>query len=218
MFFSYYIRCKIYRMPRLTRVVSIVLMCVFFNSCQKEVTGELPTEPETPTGDIMGNYKFVSLTQTSNVTQQVKNGTDIEQVVTVATFTSTNNTGTLRINSHTMSTTNIAYTANMLARVYRYSNGALLDSTDMPFQFNMPSSSSTTSYKRIGTDSVYFSSGNILMSDVMQPTQPIGARLKVEGDKLYIMQNADLSTTQNTQGTTIITLSKATAVITLQRL
>ena len=213
-------------MLKLTTALSALFLSLFFISCQKEISGDLPQNPteqepptpDTPVGDIQGNYKFISVTQTSDVTQQITSGSDVAKTVTIAAFTSTNNTGTLKIGVTTMTTNNMSYTANMVAKVYTYSNGSLLDSTDMPFAFNIPPSSGTVSYKMIGSDSIYFSSGTMLMSDIMQPTHPIGARLKVEGDKLYITQNVNLSTTQNVQGATIFSVSKAIDVITLQKL
>ena len=202
-------------MSKLTSAFLALFISLFFISCQKESGNDLPPQSAD---NIQGNYQFISVSQTSHVTQQVTTGDDVEKMVTVATFTSTKNSGTLKIDAATMSSNNITYTANTMAKGYYYYNGSLEDSTDAPFAFTVPASSATATYKMVGSDSVYFSSGTMFANGITQPTQPVGAKLKVEGNKLYITQSIDQSATQNVQGETVVTHTQLTGVILLQKL
>ncbi len=201
-------------MLKLTTTLLTLSVSLIFMSCYKDLKDQLPTALAT---SIQGNYKFVSMTANTTVTQQVTSGADVAKTVTVANYTTTNNEGTLRIGANNMTSTNLSYAINTIAKGYIYANNTLLDSVDVPFQYSVPPTSTTSSIKMVGNDSVYFTSSSMFMNGTTQSTTPGGAKLKLEGDKLFMTTTVNQTTTQNIQGSTVLSTSKGTAVITLQK-
>jgi hypothetical protein len=88
----------------------------------------------------------------------------------------------------------------------------------MPFQINVPPSSATSEIKIVSSDSVYFPSGTIFYAGMSQPTTPSGARIKREGNRLYLLSNIHQTGTETMQGVSVLTDTKANMVITLEKM
>ncbi|HEV7621729.1 MAG TPA: hypothetical protein VGO09_08350 [Flavisolibacter sp.] len=169
-------------------------------------------------GSILGNYKFISIYSKTTSASQTRLGTDIEKTVTKSEYVTKNNTGTTIIGATTMTTANVSYSIDTLVDVYSYTNGMLTDSMQLPFQVTSPPSNGSAPYKMIGSDSAYFSSGFLSMGGSTQPTVALGAKLKMDGNKLYMTINTSQHNSQEVQGVTVITDSDVYSVITLQKL
>ena len=171
-------------------------------------------------GSEVGNWKFISMHVTTSETIEFTMGSDAIKAITTSDYTTNNNSGNVKFDGATMFTNNVAFSVNSTAKTTMYTNGILLNSQNMPFTADMPANSSTANYKKIGTDSLYFSSGIITGIDPSGAvnTKPGGYKLKWDGDKMYMTLNYGETTNEddgfgNMQKVTI----KITSVTTLQK-
>lgn len=116
-----------------------------------------------------------------------------------------------------MATNNVSYSINTIAKTSIYQNGTLTDTSLLPVQITAPPVSGSASYKKIGADSIYVESGFVLNSGVTQDTKGGGAKIKLENDKLYLIQSGVHSATETDQGVTATSTLQGTFTITLQR-
>lgn len=201
-------------MLRFSILFSICCSALFLVSCQKEPSEQI----SAGSNDITGNYKFVSLTSHTIASDEISVPGDDEKEVTISNYTTKENSGTINITSNTMTSNNLSYSIDTLLSTYSYINGVLSDSSQVPFQFTVPASSSTSTYSKIGSDSLYFASGSMFMNGSSQQTSPSGAKFKVQGNLLILSVNLANNGTQNYQGQTVVTSETGTAQITLQKM
>lgn len=193
--------------------ITCILVCALLVSCQKD-------NAENPTAvALAGSYKFVSMEMNGVSTTTATDGTNVETSVMVTKYITRNNAGTVTFTTSTLSSINLSYDVDTTLGVSYYMNGTLEDSLDVPFQVQVPASSSTSSYKVITSDSLYFSSGTMFMTgSTAQATQAGGARIKKQGDLLLLMVPTNQSATQDNQGIPVTTTFKGVGIITLQKL
>ena len=200
-------------MKKLVPLFTCILVSAFLISCQKENSNQ------NVDAGITGNYKFLSLKMDGVSTSSASAGTYTEKAVTASKYTTQNNAGTISFTPTTMSSQNLSYDIDTVIQVSFYVNNVLEQSMDMPFQFQIPPTSGTSSYKVITSDSLYFSEGSMFRDgSVTQPTEPSGAKIRKEGDKLFMTFRTNKTTTQNNQGTLVTTHFNGVGVISLQKL
>ncbi len=200
------------------------LMLIMMVSCQKEITD--PSLDGTYTGgsgsggsggtgstDITGNWKFVSMSAVTLSTVQVSQPGDVLKTITSSDYTTTNNTGTVVISSTAMAVTGMSYSVNATAIALTYDNNVLVDSTAAPFTFSLPSYSSTTTYKLVGTDSISYTGQSISPA----VSGGSGAHYTLSGNVLKLTTSVIKDTTINLAGIIETQHSTATGVTTLQR-
>jgi hypothetical protein len=118
-----------------------------------------------------------------------------------------------------LSSINLSYEIDTTLEVSYYTNGNLDDKIEFPLQFQIPPTSSTSSYKVVSTDSLYFSSGSMFVDGTAtQATQASGARIKKEGDLLQLIVPTNSTTTENNQGVLVTSTHRGVGTITLQKL
>ena len=195
-------------MKSATTLLAVVLLLALV-SCSKDGTNA--------GSDITGNYKYVSTQVKTTSTVQSISGSYIAKTVTTSEYTTQNNTGTVTIDASKFITSNIAYFINSTAKSTVYENGAVTDTFSFPFQFTLPASSGTSTYKRVGTDSLYFTAGSVLNGGSTTTSQPGGAKIKFENGKLLLYNSAVQSNTTTNQGETVISVGTVVAVTTMQK-
>jgi hypothetical protein len=182
----------------------------FLFSCQKE--------SDTPSVTaINGTWSFISMDATTNAIAETTQGSETDKTITQSNYTTENNSGTVTIEASTMTTNNLSYSVNAIAKAYTYQNNVLIDSLEAPFNFTAPPSSSSISYRFVGSDSIYFDQGSVFMNGATQASTPGGAKIKVEGDILYLTQSAHQIITKNVSGVAIKTDENVTIVIKLKK-
>jgi hypothetical protein len=173
-------------MKKLILYCSVFSALMGFISCQKEVSGDVPSTASS-SGTLIGNWKFVNLSAATESLVEVRDGIDVAKTITYSNYTTINNTGTIRFDATTMYANNLGYAVDALAKSYSYFNGVLEDSIEAPFSGSIAPATTQSNYKRIGTDSLYFEGGSIFNTSLGTiTTQPNGAKLKWEGNKLYM--------------------------------
>jgi hypothetical protein len=192
---------------------SLVFSVLFFSSCNKDNADSKVNE------DILGNYKLVSLTAKTEVTQTMSDGSSTAKTVSKSNYTTINNQGTLKIEPAQMISTDMSYSVNTIGTADIYEDGVYIDTYDVPFQAVVPSSSATAGYKWITKDSIYFESGSMFYAGSSTPlaTSADGARVRLEGDKLYISGNKIQNTQSNQSGYIVNQEAKVQVLVTFQK-
>lgn len=198
-------------MKRSATLVTTSILLIALVSCSKEKNGA------TAGADITGSYKFTSSQVKTTSTVQSVSGSYIQKTVTTSDYTTQNNTGTVTIDASKFISNNISYTVHTTAKSTLYENGAVSDTFSFPFQFTLPSTSGTSTYKKVGADSIYFQSGSMLIGSSATAAQPAGAKIKFENGKLMLYVNATQSTTSVIQGETVTNIASVVTVTTLQK-
>jgi hypothetical protein len=106
-----------------------------------------------------------------------------------------------------------------MAKTYIYTNGALEDSLELPFGTTIPPTSSTASYKKIGSDSIYVESGAFTNVGTGGTTQASsgGYKLAWDGDKMTMTAAVVISKIDVSSGVSQKITQRATQIITLQK-
>ncbi|HEY0066230.1 MAG TPA: hypothetical protein VGB46_02670 [Flavisolibacter sp.] len=212
-------------MRKINLILALVLSSFVFVSCQKEFSSEEGNGGGTGTGggsgtgsgSIIGTWKLLELEARTNSTVTTGTGAGQEKMVTVSHYITKNNTGTMNFDGSKVTQTNISYSVDTTAKAYYYVGGALIDQMEAPFQFSLPSYSSTGTYRQIGSDSLYFDGGSGFMSGTAVQGAPGGMKFRIEGDKLFMTTTASTTQSQVVQGFNVTTTNTVQAEARLQR-
>lgn len=200
-----------------TQAFIFAIAILALSSCQKEISGDILGE-NTPNG-LIGTWKFINLHGITNSTQEIFDVSSDVKTVTITDYITINNQGTYTFGDTSITGTGIAYDVSTTARGYVYENGNLDDSTDFPFAFSVPPTSSNGSYRRISSDSLYFPGGSSIQisgaSGMLSP--PGGCTYTLAGDTLTLVTPVYQSFTDNSMGLPVTVTDNATAIITLAR-
>jgi hypothetical protein len=190
-------------------------------SCQKELNDPTITGSTIGNGgsggtggaSIIGNWIFISASAVTQSTNQYSLAGTTYKTITNSNYTSTNNTGTVTITSNTMSSNNVGYNISGIAHALSYENNVLIDTISVPFSSGISNYSSTSPYKQINQDSIYYTSQGLDPS----VSAGYGAHLDLNGNILKLTTYVVKDTTINAGGLLASQHSTATAVTTLQR-
>src|SRR5687768_9440342 len=95
---------------------------LFLISCQKELTMDFGPTPGGTTGTLHGNWKFLGMYSKSEAIVELRDGTNFLKTITRSEYNTINNTGSLLIDSSKMTSTNLGYEVNTMARGLVYQN------------------------------------------------------------------------------------------------
>src|SRR5258708_31882974 len=89
-----------------------------------------------------------------------------------------------------MNTSGFTYEVSTIVYGASYVDNQFMDSLSAPFDFVLPTTSSSTKYKLIGTDSLYFPAGGIVNSAALpggtQQAAASGSKFVIHGDTLNV--------------------------------
>ncbi|MEI6948999.1 hypothetical protein V9K67_17570 [Paraflavisolibacter sp. H34] len=199
-------------MPKLTNALLALCSCAVFVSCQKE------TEEGPAPAPFFGKYKVISITGTSVATVWMKEGGVTDSTVTRTNFTSAQHTGTMTLDATKVTSDKLGYLYNCDMEGKSYMNGQLFNTMEFELPIDVPTSSGSVPYKVVGNDSVYFDKGSMIMLDTELETAPVGAKLKLEGNRLSMTMKSNMATSELEQGVRVNYKTEATATITLEKL
>lgn len=183
---------------------SIVILLI---SCKKDDANSNATA-------IQGTYKLKSISANTNSTVT---GTDGEKAITVSDYTSINNAGTVVIDASKFTTTGLSYEVNTNSTSSFYQDNQFVDSFSVPFHIIIPATSSSASYKLIGTDSIYFQSGSMTSGITGSEFGANGGRYSISGNLLTVKQNGTKDSTFQESGVTFHTVSTVLATVILEK-
>lgn len=203
---------------------NLILTLLFFSfvlvSCQKEFSSEEDRSGGTGTGSgssLTGTWKLLEIEAKTSNTVVTGTGATQEKMITLSHYITKNNTGTIVFDGSKFTQTNISYSIDTIARGSYYVGGALIDQSEVPFQFTLPAYNATGTYRVIGSDSLYFDGGMGFMSNATVPGAPGGMKYRIQGDKLYMTTDATTTQSQVVQGLTVVTTSTVQGEVRLQK-
>jgi hypothetical protein len=176
----------------------MLLLAFSLLSCQKELSFENPSTGNKP-ASLLGVWKFNELTTSVESGTSFNYGGVPGKIVATYATTTQNNKGILTITADKMETSGLGYTISTDVKVRAYSGGILVDEQDDHIDFELSSSSASSDYQQIGSDSLYFPNGSIFDipdtngQQLPGASEPFGARYAINGDTLFIQSAIDRS-------------------------
>jgi len=187
-----------------------MMMSVFFMSCKKE-----SSQPSN--GDIIGTWNFASMEADGTVSQEYTDGFGTTKTINTYDFVTEDNKGTVTFDGSTITSSNLSYSVDYVVSAKTYQDGVLIGSATLPVNTSYPASSSTATYKMVGTDSIYFEGGSMFMGGVTTEIIPSGAKLAFEGNTLYMTQFVNQTKIQNIFGLPVTTATNLKVIVKLQK-
>jgi hypothetical protein len=181
--------------------LSLIISVIFIYSCHKSNNGA------GNSGQLTGNYKFLYISAVTQSTEVYIEGTQTQKIVVKSSYTTIDNTGTVKITADSITTMGIGYSTSFRATEYVYFNDQLYDTSSFPSTASVPSSSATTKYDVIGQDSIYFEGGYPVPDATGNPgiAPPSGGRFSFNGDTLFIVSS--FQDTISTAGSSAVSAS-----------
>ena len=206
----------------------VVGITTLFTACQKEVDLQDTTTTPPPGGgtnnnSIIGTWNFVGMVASTKSTLVAGTGIDEEKVITSYGFISKNNAGTITIDATNFKTASLAYSIDTIVTTEFYLGGVFFDSFDQDVKMDFPPTSGTTTYKAVGTDSIYFANGFISLdptgggSGTPTPTVAQGLKISWSGDTLLLKTLYSDNRTQTVNGATAKISDNISQVVKLKK-
>jgi hypothetical protein len=190
------------------RILAFAALSLVVFSCSKNGS-------DVQQSPLSGNYKFVSISaETESEMKYSESGIQYKDVTT-SKYTSIDNKGTVKITADAMESVGIGYTISSTATVKSYEDGELVYTFDSPFNYTLPSSSSTAKYKQVGADSITYE-GTSFIGGTSQ-TSGGGSKFYIDGNKLIFKGTSSKVSTQNLQGIIITRTDKLIATSILEK-
>jgi hypothetical protein len=179
-----------------------------FTSCKKDSSAN-------GSDALSGTWKFTSLTAHTESTLEYNDAGLDDREVTTSDYTSADNAGTYTFSGGTATGSGITYSVSTNAYLSIYENNILVENDSFPFSITIPASSSVSTYKIIGTDSLFFADGFVTSTDVTsgipQTTTPIGYKFHISGNILTMESNAVKNSTQDVGGGVLAQIQETAA-------
>lgn len=188
----------------------LTLFTLILVSCGKEKSGASSSQ-------IDGTYNFKGI-QAKTVSEVTAIGED-EKLVTTSDYTSINNSGTITFRNGKMTSKDMAYSIDTDMQIDSYVDGVLDDSYTYPFQFAIPPTSSSGTYKMIGKDSIYFPQSTFMIGtdpNTMQSNSG-GGKFTINGNLLTIVVKANKDSVFTESGYTYHQVSSIEGKIFLEK-
>jgi hypothetical protein len=196
-------------------LAAIGLIFLTMVSCKKDNNGG-----GSGGGALQGQWNLVSMqAQTQSTQQYVESGIAFK-TVTLSEYTTTNNAGTVTFSTDSAITKGLAYSVATTANGAIYENGQVINTTQVPFNFTLPPTNSSSKYQLIGKDSVYFPAGGLIVavgSSGSQPTVGSGGRYVISGNTLTLTLHVNQSSTQSISGVAITQNDQGTVTTILSK-
>lgn len=204
------------RNMKVKQLLAVGIAFLLLSSCQKEVSGDLPGQGSN---DLTGTWTFIGLHAKTrsdvNIDDPIAGNTE---AVTVSEYYSQNNGGTWTFTPTNVSYNALTYSLDTIARGYLYESGVLMDSFDFPLVATVPPTDASAGYTKIGGDSIRYSTVLIDPGGTGSvATDPGGARLRFDGNKLFVKSSYTSTTTENVFGATQTKTNSVEAEIALQK-
>jgi hypothetical protein len=170
-------------------------------------------------GSEIANWKFVSMHVVTSETMEFDMMGMAYKVIISSDYTTNDNAGFFKFDGSAMSTTDWAFSVNTQQKQTGTANGISIPAQNTPFTAQLDPVTETANYKKIGTDSLYFSAGVTigLNTSGFEDQRPAGCKLKWDGDKLYMTWSYTETSTDDYNGFTGKVTGKYTYVTTLQK-
>ena len=202
-------------------LIAIFLLSITIFSCQKEISVENANTDPVGGGSgganakLVGVWKFLFLHAETLSDNEVNDQGVVLRTVTKSVYDTKENTGTFNLTTEFKAVTNnYGYSVDTVAVGYIYENNVFQDSLEIPFQIPYFTVNSSSDYKLVGSDSIFFTSGVLSTGGTTQNTRPAGMKYKIDGSTLTMNFTTSRDTTMNIGGMTAKVKQLATGTIT----
>ncbi len=214
-------------------ILFVTVSCLLF-SCQKELSidSSLPSDNNgnnngnnSGNTSIIGDWSFIGadmdVSSTGKATDDMMGNIEI---TTSYKTTTINNKGSLKITATDIISTDFSYSISANAKMQTFIGGILTSTQELPFEVDVPTSSSSGKYQQIGNDSLYLPNGALIsvpdgISNIPSTTtsEPSGAKFSIASDTLRFFGGMNQTSNQNYQGQTISVTQKALVILKYKR-
>ncbi|GEP98930.1 hypothetical protein [Chitinophaga cymbidii] len=165
----------------------LALATTTFVSCGKEESLE-PDENAAVKQELIGTYDFLYMAAHTESDVSMNYAGENLRTVTISDYISKDNTGTYEITASEVKSVGIGYTIDTVIKVRSY-DGGQIDEMEAGFTFTVADLNSSSTYKLVGTDSLYAESGFASVpsgsgGQTDLPVKPSGAKFFWSGDTL----------------------------------
>ncbi|WEK34610.1 MAG: hypothetical protein P0Y53_19155 [Candidatus Pseudobacter hemicellulosilyticus] len=183
---------------------ALLVLLILGSSCQKEVSFQQPTanngnnsggggddddSPGESNPALLGDWDFKEMTAKTRSEITMPSGSNSTRTVTTSEYTTENNQGKISFTT-TLANSAMGYTVDGTMSMEVWVNGKKDETMSMqiPMMSIIPLTTSSTPYKLIGTDSIYFKGGGLMEmpNGASEAIQPGGAKYKIDGKKLTL--------------------------------
>ncbi|RFS26536.1 hypothetical protein DVR12_01745 [Chitinophaga silvatica] len=165
---------------KFSKVLLVTLCSTAIFSCKKSKDANI----------IEGNWRFVGIHADANTQASDPPGTTFSNY----TYDAQVKSGDVTIDGSKFSTSKLSYSINTVLHMTYVEAGETPMTMDMPWNFEMPESSSAINYRLIGTDSIYFENG--VVPDPTTggaTTEAYGARISWSKDTLVLKSKSTIT-------------------------
>lgn len=180
----------------------LAIMTIAFMACSKEESAE-PDENSTASQKLIGTYDFLYLAAHTESDIEVVFPEGTMRTVSISDYISKENSGTYTFTANEMIAENTNYKIDTTFNTKFYTDDVLDNEVDMPFTFSVSDYDATSSYKLIGTDSIFAEGGfsNIPGGGGQgTPITPSGTKFFWSGDTLTFYAEYAAWTTVTEEG------------------
>lgn len=190
---------------------------VVLTSCTKEESGDPYNTSVKP--KLLGGWDFIEMAAYTKATSSATIAGEESSNVVITDYTTVLNKGILLISADRITSYDMTYSIDTVMVAQRYIKGKLVDEFKLPFKFTFPSANSTATYKRVGTDSLYFLEGLVTVpgSGGGTPSVTSGAKIAWSGDTLLLRSTYYNKQMEDEGGLKVLNESQATMVLKYKR-
>jgi hypothetical protein len=141
--------------------IVLIAFAAASQSCKKE-TEEVVDN--TAASALFGDWKFLKMSASVVSEASIADAGINYRIVNSTNYSTTNASGVLRFGNDKANTIDLSYNVSGTLEYWLYENGVKDDDATMsfPFSYNLPKAASESSYKAVGSDSLYFPAGGLL--------------------------------------------------------
>jgi hypothetical protein len=151
-------------------------------------------------GPLDGNWTFTSMQVQDSSSDHYNDGND-ELTTSTLYYTTKNNKGSVTISGGTMAYQGLSYSVDTVMSIKSYTDGTMTDELSSPFTFTLPSTSAASTFKIVGTDSIYFPSGGLVsIGGMTTTTTGAGYKYVLSGNTLTMTTHLVKDSTDNSNG------------------
>ena len=176
------------KLKNLTPILAVIILAA--TSCKKEGN-------ENSSSLLSGNWKFVSATGSTTITNSVNFGSDVLKTEGISSFISSNPKGTYSMTATQITGNGIGYDFTGTSTTKVYENNVLQNQVIMPMNGTISPINTSSTYKLIGTDSLYFE------TKVPGTSNAGGCKFKLEGTKLTLIMTMNSKSFTDLGGATV---------------
>jgi hypothetical protein len=184
---------------------------VFFIACKKSSNNN-----NSNSSVLSGNWAFMGFNAKTTTTDQYTSGS-VYKSITNAEYVTAANGGSISFSGNAITASGITYSSVDTMFETDYKDNVIVDTFTSTYPFTIPSTNSSTTFELIGTDSIHFTSANMIGFVAFRTPDPSGGIFSISGSIMTLTTNTVEDKVIDSAGFTINQHETATVIATLQK-